>query len=181
MSSNLSAWEAKMNKLAATYAASGTDIVTASARAYTNAIRSEINSVTSGGKLRGVGKRGSRVGVRYTIQASTERPSAVVQATGPLQLIERDTKAHNIPKTEGSRRLRTQAGRLSKKREATGRNTSRSARRVLKIGERYVTGPVRHPGTRGKHPFERGVIRSERKAITDSIAQLHNAISGILK
>src|SRR5690242_12676640 len=51
------------------------------------------------GKLRGVGKRGAKVGVRYDIANNR----ALVRATGPFQLLERDTKAHQIPRVRGAR------------------------------------------------------------------------------
>lgn len=166
-----------MSQLAATYQTSAVDVVAASARAYTNAIRSEISGVTTGGRLRGVGKRGARVGVKYDVQSSGERPTAFVQATGPLQLIERDTAEHQIPRVAGSRRLRTAAGRLSHKREGTGRNLNGA--KVLKIQGEYRTGPITHPGTKGKHPFERGVAKAEVTAVVDSLTELHRSISRI--
>lgn len=87
----------------------------------------------SGGDLRlsGVGKKGARVNVRFTLAGSTLEPTARVKATGPLQLIENDTKA-------GVRPRKRRSGRGSK---------------------RFV-GPIQgyfHPGTKGKHPWFKGV------------------------
>lgn len=84
------------------------------------------------GKLRGVGKRGAKIGVRYTITAS----KALVRATGPFQLIERDTKAHRIPR---------ERGRRAKKRYAV----------IPGVG---VRAWAQSPGTKGKHPWEKGVV-----------------------
>lgn len=136
------------------------EMVKETSRIYTAIIRSSIYSVTNGGRLRGVGKNGARVGVRVTQQRSD---TALVQATGPLHLIERDTSAHLIPRTTGVRRRRTAAGRLSHKRESTGRVLS--GRKLLVINGSVVTGPVLHPGTKGKHPFDIGYVAAEGAAL----------------
>ena len=49
-------------------------------------------------RLRGVGKRGAKLGVRYNLTQQREAVAqSLVFATGPFQLIERDTKAlYNI-------------------------------------------------------------------------------------
>lgn len=128
------------------------EMVEETAKIYQTVIRSSINAIAPGGKMRNVGKSGARVGVKRTI---TSGHSAIVQATGPLHLLERDTKAHDIPRTLGSRRLRTAAGRLSQKRESTGKVLS--GRKILVINGDFVMGPVHHPGTKGRHPFDNGV------------------------
>lgn len=135
------------------------EMIDETAKVYQTAIRASIYSATNGGRLRNVGKRGARVGVR--LQKGSK--STVVQATGPLQLIERDTRAHTIPRTVGTRRLRTAAGRLSHQRESTGRVLS--GRKILVINGSIVTGPVNHPGTTGKHPFDKGVAAAEPAAL----------------
>lgn len=127
-------------------------------------------------RLSGVGKSGANIGVTFNVKTFQGTPTALIRATGPFHLIERDTAPHTIPRTEGSRRTRTSSGRLSVKREATGRSTS--GRKALLINGDWVTGPVKHPGTKGKHPFERGVRASEpalrgvmRRAQTTSLMQ----------
>lgn len=84
------------------------------------------------GKLRGVGKRGAKIGVRYDVAGDT----ALVRATGPFQLIERDTKAHRIPKVRGAR----------------------ARKRVVAIPGVGVRAWANHPGTKGKHPWAKGVV-----------------------
>ncbi len=84
------------------------------------------------GKLRGVGKRGAKVGVRYDFVNSA---SALVRATGPFHLLERDTRAHRIPKTRGGR----------------------ARKRVAVIPGVGVRAWANHPGTKGKHPWAKGV------------------------
>jgi hypothetical protein len=95
----------------------------------------------SGGdsRLSGVGARGAKVGARYKVRGTTENPSALVSAEGPLHLIERDTKAH----TETPRRLNPSSRRRS---GPNALSTPYGPRRS-----------VTHPGTKGQHPFERAV------------------------
>jgi hypothetical protein len=90
------------------------------------------------GKLRGVGKRGAKVGVSFTVTGHT----AIVKATGPFPLIESDTKAHRIPRERGAR----------------GR------RRYAVIPGVGVRAFANHPGTKGKHPWAKGVAAAQPAA-----------------
>lgn len=83
------------------------------------------------GKLRGVGKKGQKIGVRYDIAGS----KALVRATGPFHLIERDNKDHRTPKVRGSR----------------------SKRRVVVIPGVGVRAYANVKGSKGKHPWAKGV------------------------
>ena len=106
--------------------------------------------------MKGVGKKGNhKVGVTYDIKGRGETATALIRAFGQFQLIENDTKAHTIPRTRGSRRTRTASGRISATRVATSRTYS--GRKILKIGGDVLTGPVTHPGTKGKHAWARGI------------------------
>lgn len=87
----------------------------------------------NGGRLRGVGKRGAKIGVRYDI---TDK-KALVRATGPFHLIERDTKAHRIPRE---------------------RKTTRAKKRTVNIPGVGLRAYAEHPGTSGKHPWKKGVV-----------------------
>jgi len=83
-------------------------------------------------RLSGVGTKGARIGVGYKLLPATEKfgAKAIVSARGPFHLIERDTKGHEIrPKRK----------------------------RAMTVGDGVRAGTVRHPGTKGQHPFERGV------------------------
>lgn len=82
-------------------------------------------------RLRGVGKKGAKVGVNFSVAGST----ALVKATGPFHLIESNTKPHRIPKERGPR----------------------ARRRVVVIPGVGVRAFADHPGTKGKHPWEKGV------------------------
>jgi hypothetical protein len=166
------------------------NIVSNTAKAYTTSIRNSIDAVTSGGKLSGVGSKarraggGTRVGVKYDVRDAPTSSTAIVQATGPLQLIERDTSQHSIPRTVSSRRLRTAAGRLSHKRETTGRNLSSSAGgKFLGNPAKHFAamGPVSHPGTKGKHPFERGALAAERAQQNEAIQQVAATMAKFFK
>jgi hypothetical protein len=100
------------------------------ALAVTESVRQEL---PSSGRLRGVGRRGAKIGVGFNIVGATN-PVALVAARGPVHLIERDTAAHQITvRGRGAAALSTPAG----------------PRRS-----------VQHPGTTGQHPFEHGVARA---------------------
>lgn len=85
-------------------------------------------------RLRGVGKKGAKIGVRYDIKG-TGNPTALVRATGPFHLIERDTRPHDVsPKGK------------------------RKAINIPGIGPKaYAT---RAGGSKGRHPWEKGVNRA---------------------
>jgi hypothetical protein len=89
-------------------------------------------------RLSGVGRKGARVGVRYNVGSYPDGAKALVFATGPFHLIERDTKAHRIP-----------------------RERRRGRRRYAVVPGVGPRARVQHPGTKGKHPFARGVQMSE--------------------
>ncbi len=170
--------ERDMSRLAAAYDRVARDVAAASARTYQTEIDVQIAAVASGNRLRGVGKSGARIGViSKLLEGEPGLGVAIVQGTGPLHLIERDNKDHDIPRTAGSRRLRTASGRLSKKRQSTG--TVLSGRQVLVINGNIITGPVHVSGSRGKHPFERGVNFGEGLASAAGHAVVANALAGI--
>lgn len=169
MSVNVDQFASRMNQLARTYDAIPKQVVTAAAQVYTNTIRHMVDVSTVGGKLRHVGKSGARIGAKYDVKGSAN-PTAIVQATGPFQLIERDTKAHQIPRASRTRRGRTPSGRLSHKRVDTGRQLSQ--RIPLLINGEWRTGPVNHPGTKGKHIFERAIVAADKPAgVAAALAQ----------
>lgn len=110
------------------------DGVSKSALLVKTSVLAELQSAgVHGGRLQGVGKKGAKVGVRYTV-AGTDHPTALVRATGPFHLIESDTKPHDIK---------------AKKKQAIN---------IPGIGARasaHNTG-----GSRGKHPWAKGVDRA---------------------
>jgi hypothetical protein len=94
----------------------------------TTTVRRNTQRVAPGGRVN-VGKRGARVGARFDRAPSGDY---LVKATGPYQLIERDTSAHTQPRP-------------------------RRKRKVLLIPGVGYRRSVRHPGTKGRHPFEKAV------------------------
>jgi hypothetical protein len=122
--------------------------------------------------LRGVGSSGAKVGVRYDIKG-TRNPTALVYMFGPAHLIERDTSAHTIigksvgRVKKGSTKGLTKGARAGVRRAAKqglydalfgGTGGGRmGGDGVLGTRSGWATGPFDHPGTSGKHPFEKGV------------------------
>ncbi len=96
-------------------------------------------------RLRGVGRNGRKLTAKYNEHGAGSEASALVFVIGPLQLIERDTKAHDIPKVRGSR-ARTRYAVLP---AAVARSSGKGSSRVF--------ARVHSKGTKGKHPFEKGV------------------------
>lgn len=89
-------------------------------------------------RLRGVGKNGAKLSVAYNVShgATTQ---ALVFARGPWQLIEEDTRAHRIPRERAS---------------------SRGRRRYAVIPGVGPRAYANHPGTKGKHPWRKGIEAS---------------------
>lgn len=100
------------------------------------------SAVGSDLKLSGVGKSGVKLGVRYDVKGRTNA-TALLKATGPWQLIERDTKPHTI-------RPRSRRRKAGKKALAIN-------------GE--VRASAQHPGTRGKEPWAKGRRKVEEVAV----------------
>ncbi len=102
-------------------------------------------------RMRHVGKNGSPLGVRYTGGTYGEETKYLIFAVGRgWPILERDTGAHAIPRLKGQR-----AGLYGP--AFGGINTRR--KKPLKIGDGFAMH-VRHPGTKGKHTFEKGVDRA---------------------
>lgn len=115
----------------------------------TNTIRVELRATVPSGRLSGVGRRGARLSVGFDAPSSTTNPQAVVRARGPWQLIESNTRPHTIKR----RRRRALAGR--------------------------GFGPVAsvdHPGTKGKHPWTKGVRRAEPQLLAAMDAAVFKAM-----
>jgi hypothetical protein len=116
-----------------------------------------------------VGKRGTRIGVRLDPYGTA---SYRVKATGPYQLIERDTDAH----TEPRKRFGSETGRLNKK---TGKRAVRRKRGptllIPGIGYRQFAA---HPGTTGKHPWTRGIAAYTPQLLTVAGKQIHADLEG---
>jgi len=82
------------------------------------------------GRLRGVGKKGAKVGVRVDPLGR----AVLVRATGPVHLLESKTRAHRIPKD------------------------SRASTWVISIPGVGVRAFANVKGTKGKYPWAKGVV-----------------------
>lgn len=124
-------------------------------------------------RLRGVGKKGARIGVRYDIQGET---SAVVKAIGPLHLLERDTKAHVIrpKKFTGTRGTGKRAQKGAALMAAFGLNANDGG--AIRLADGQLRGVVQHPGTKGQHPFEKGIDASRDKALKAMANPISDAV-----
>ena len=103
-----------------------------------------IGEKVTGGDLRlsgfgGKKSRGkSKLGVKYEV-------------TGKRSTIDMKPAALWALTTEGASPHMIGAGRRTK----SGKTTRQRGRPILKIGNAVITGPVRHPGTRGKASLDR--------------------------
>lgn len=134
-------------------------------------------------RMSGVGRRGAKVGVRYDVKGQ-RNPTALLRATGPVPLVERNTSPHTIlPRGVG----RVQGRRTKLARQAARQNlydalfagTVGAGVRPLALGNGRFAYRVSHPGTRGKQPFEKGIERATpaaqkilRNATTKSLAEV---------
>lgn len=56
-----------------------------------------------GGRLRGVGKKGAKIGVNYKLQGGASDPSAIVEATGPWHIMNNPAKPHKETGKKGKK------------------------------------------------------------------------------
>ena len=112
--------------------------------------------------MSGVGRRGAKLGVRYDMTGDSE---ALLRATGPWQFIERDTKP---------------SGRNRPRAHQAGRRRRRGGPRALAAPGFGPVAAARNPGTTGKHPFEKGVKKAERKAFDKLADHVTDAIDKVL-
>jgi len=127
-----------------------------SALFVTRGIRDEIRSVTGDMRLSGVGARGARVGAKYDVKGTTN-PTAIISATGPLQLIERRTNPHPIS------------------------NRRRSKKKALKMADGGFAKSAMHPGTPAKRPFAKGVSRTADRTGVIFDEAVQGAIRAVLR
>lgn len=132
--------------------------VARSAGYVTNVIRDDTRRDTGGdSRLSGVGKSGARVGARYRVSGTGAAAKAYIRALGPYQLLERDTAAHfMVPR--GWRVSKRYGTAVAKGRTPRGPMFLAGSRALKFKGGFYTT--AEHPGTRGKHTFERAWKRA---------------------
>jgi hypothetical protein len=122
----------------------------------TRGIRGEIRSASGGdNRLSGVGKRGARVGAKYDVKG-TVNPSALIVATGPMQLLEHPTRPHGIqPRTRGKKK-------------------------ALKFRDGTFARSASHPGTKPSRPFEKGYMKTRAESGPAFDKEIQNAIRRVL-
>ena len=84
-------------------------------------------------RLRGTSRKGSKLDVRFNMDTYSDGAKSLVYPIGKIHLLEDDLPKHDIP------RVRT-----------------RGKRRYGVIGG-HPYSVIHHPGTKGKHPWARGV------------------------
>jgi hypothetical protein len=111
-------------------------------------VLTEFERIAPGLRMSGLRGKSKKIGVRYIDGINAEgRATVLVAATGPVQLIERDTSPHDILPRGLS--AKTARGRAAGKKALAG-----------VAGGSHQFGPVTHVhsrGTHGQHPFEKGV------------------------
>jgi hypothetical protein len=105
------------------------------------------------GRLRNVGKRGAKLSAAYNTSGHGSEAKALVFARGPWQIIEGDTRPHPIPRLAGSRASK-KTGETKMFGPAFG---GVNDKKRLTLPDGNVRRVVFHPGTKGQHPWEKGV------------------------
>lgn len=147
----------KFRAVADEFAKSPKQIANDSAFAVKKSVQTQLRIAAPKGRLN-VGKKGSRVGVRYTLFPT----SAKVFMFGPAQLIEFDTSPHRIP------------------RETVGRGRRRRANKALiDIPGIGVRAYAMHPGTKGKHPWSKGLALGLPKCGPAAARVVHKVFEGV--
>lgn len=90
-------------------------------------------------RMRGVGRKGARVGVRYTVKGGSS-PSVLLGYFGPVHLANNPTSPHRIEPKSG-----------------------RSGKKAIVVGGQPVAN-ADHPGTAGKKFFERSKPQVQQTA-----------------
>jgi hypothetical protein len=143
----------------------------------TNIIRTQIRNAAPGGTLKMNGKP-KKIGASFKMLSGAK---ARISATGPLHLIERDTRAHYIPRAAQSSLITyrvTKGGIRATQKKRRGRAGQQKVLKIPGIGFRRM---VSHPGTKGKHPFEKGVAEARGLMGRTILNEVAKGISAALR
>lgn len=146
----------------------------------------------SGGdlKLSGVNKRKGRAGgatlnVNYRVRSSGMTATALIKATGPLQIIDGDTSGHVVRSAYGSNTRGTVGRRRGSSRgfigPVIGGQFSGGRKAVLNIPGVGFRRTARHPGTKGKDTWKRGRKDAEPKVATEMKSSVSKTIAQGMK
>ena len=179
-------------KMAKTIEAGSVATVGKAAAAAASHHQAVIDRDTGGdGKLSGVnaakGRPGNtKVGVTVKVDKRQTSPSAVIKATGPLQIINNDTAGHVIRSAYLSGKGRkgfigpSLPGQFSaRKKGQIGPVLSTKA--VLNIPGVGFRASARHPGTKGKQTWQVGAKRAAPAIQQQMSRRTHNVIKGAAK
>jgi hypothetical protein len=136
-------------------------------------------------RLSGVGKAKGRVGggkinVNFKVSGNGGNVSGIIRPTGPIQLIENDTKGRVIRSAYSKGKARkgfvgpTIGGQFS--------GGGRGGKAVLNIPGVGFRRSVRHPGTKGQHPWEKGRKLAEpviRRAMSKQTTHIIKGAMGL--
>ncbi len=123
-------------------------------------------------------KGGAKLGVRFKLEGGTGNPSALLAATGPVQLVENNTSGHVIRSAYASG-----AGRKGFIGPTAGQfgGGGRGGKAVLRIPGVGFRRSARHPGTKGKKPWANGRKAAEPVIRKSMSQQTFNIIKGAAK
>lgn len=113
--------------------------------------QSRNKAVGGDGRMSGVGKKGAKLGVQLKAVGPVDQR---LKASGPWPLIENNTPAHAIK---------------PKKRKA------------IVIGGGIVRANAKHPGTKGKQPWRKGIDAGRPEAVKILRKQTTDAAFGVFK
>lgn len=161
-----------IEKMGAAVAAGRKDAVNKAALEAKNTILDQLDTVVPSRRLRNVGSSGAKLGIGYDIKGF-QNPTALVQARGPWQFIEYDNAPHWITSKYGGGSRKSRAQRLGgmANPRARGNASTSFLGNYEGGGNPGVGGSVRvpsagyrrwarHPGTKGKRPFAKGIERA---------------------
>jgi hypothetical protein len=115
-------------------------------------------AAATGGDLRLSGMNNARIGVRYDLRGTTN-PTALVRATGPAHIVERDVKPHTVVPKRTARRTSRRA-RI----EAVESGNTSGITGVLRFRDgTFARYAKLSGGSKGRHPFGRGVDIASRR------------------
>lgn len=132
----------RMAALVSNFTSAERDGINAASLQAKNIQLQELRAVTGDLRMSGVGTKGARVGARYDMLSLGK--GSVVYATGPVHLLERPSKPHEITT-----------------RRAKGRRRRGVTAKALGLpGQPYAK--VQHPGVRNpRRPWARGFMRAK--------------------